>query len=345
VPARLRRFLRSAAADVLHYSAAAESWRLFRRTVLHRNEVCVLGLHRVLTKSEKSRSNSLDAMVLNETTFVALLAHLKNRFHVIPLESLFKNKAEQAAGSKPWCLLTFDDGWQDTYTRAYPALKKFALPAAVFLATGSMESRGGFWVEQVKKAWNATASRAHMMSALNRLGSEGTRRLTEIENIVEWLKRMPADKRDAFLNELLPSVNSSESETDPVDAMLTWQQAVEMGRHGIEIGAHTVTHPLLSYENDATVERELCQSKQTLEEKLGKPVRAFAYPNGDWDGRVRRWVKQAGYECAFTTRPGWYDQRQDPYTIRRILLHEGNVTDRNGQFSPAMLSLTLAGRA
>ena len=74
-------------------------------------------------------------------------------------------------------------------------------------------------------------------------------------------------------------------------------------------------------------------------------MRTFAYPNGNWDERVRQLVKEAGYERAFTTRPGWYDQRQDPYTIRRILLHEGNVTDRDGRFSPAMLSLTLAGRA
>jgi peptidoglycan/xylan/chitin deacetylase (PgdA/CDA1 family) len=150
------------------------------------------------------------------------------------------------------------------------------------------------------------------------------------------------DKRDALLRQLLPA---TEPETDSVDSMLTWQQAIEMSRNGIEIGAHTVTHPLLSYENDTAVERELYQSKQTVEQKLGKPVHAFAYPNGNWDERVRKWVKQTGYDCAFTTRPGWFDRRQDPYTICRILLHEGNVTDRNGQFSPAMLSLTLAGRA
>jgi peptidoglycan/xylan/chitin deacetylase (PgdA/CDA1 family) len=143
---------------------------------------------------------------------------------------------------------------------------------------------------------------------------------------------------------LLPSEENCDG-PDEVDSMLTWNQAIEMSRDGIEMGAHTVGHPLLSYENDATVERELCVSKQTLEEKLGKKVRAFAYPNGDWDERVRRCVQQVGYEGAFSTRPGWYRQGQDPYIIRRILLHEGNVTDRKGHFSPAMLSLALAGRA
>jgi peptidoglycan/xylan/chitin deacetylase (PgdA/CDA1 family) len=241
--------------------------------------------------------------------------------------------------------VTFDDGWQDTYTRAYPALKKFSIPATVFLATGSMEHRGGFWVEEVKKAWSIPERRTHMISAASKASNESNHRFTEIENIVEWLKHMPAAKRDPLLTQLLLPTSDSKAGEDLVDSMLTWQQAIEMGDNGIDIGAHTVTHPLLSYESDPDVERELCQSKQTLEEKLRKPVRAFAYPNGNWDERVRKLVKQAGYERAFTTRPGWYDQRQDPYTIRRILLHEGNVTDRDGQFSPAMLGLTLAGRA
>jgi len=283
-------------------------------------------------------------MVLGEVTFVKLLEYLQQRFHVVSFETFFRGEAEDAGKSKPRCLLTFDDGWRDTYTTAYPWLKKFGMPATVFLATGSIEGQGGFWVEQLKRAWTMPSSRAQMKSVLSQVTSQDKGQLTELEDIVEWLKHMPAEKRHSFLQRLLPSEQNSDCRYE-VDSMLTWDEAIEMSRDGIEMGAHTVTHPLLSYENDATVERELRLSKQTLEEKLGKKVRAFAYPNGDWDERVRRWVQQVSYECAFTTRPGWYHQGQDPYTVCRILLHEGNATGRNGQFSPAMLSLTLAGRA
>jgi peptidoglycan/xylan/chitin deacetylase (PgdA/CDA1 family) len=218
------------------------------------------------------------------------------------------------------------------------------MPATVFLATGSIERRGGFWVEQLKKAWRVPSSRAQMISALGRLDEKNTGRLVGLEDIVEWLKHMPDEKRHSLLLQLIPA-EENEDGPDEVDSMMTWGQAIEMSRDGVEIGAHTVNHPLLSYESDTTVDCELRVSKQVLEEKLGKKVRAFAYPNGDWDERVRRSVEHAGYECAFTTRPGWYNQRQDPFTIRRILIHEGNITGRDGQFSPAMLSLSLAGRA
>ncbi|MGB2887263.1 MAG: polysaccharide deacetylase family protein [Candidatus Acidiferrales bacterium] len=272
-------------------------------------------------------------MVLNDVTFIRLLEYLQRRFQVVSLETLLSDEKGEVSQGKPWCLLTFDDGWRDTYTTAYPWLKKFGMPATVFLATGSVERRGGFWVEQLRKAWRVPSSRAQMRSVLSQF--------TELEDIVEWLKHMPTERRNSVLERLLP-VSENGDAPDDVDSMLTWKQAIEMSRDGVEMGAHTVNHPLLSYENDLTIERELRLSKQTLEEKLGKNARAFAYPNGDWDEHVRQWVEQVGYECAFTTHPGWYDQRLDPYTIRRIVLHEGNVTGRDGQFSPAVLSLTLA---
>jgi peptidoglycan/xylan/chitin deacetylase (PgdA/CDA1 family) len=296
----------------------------------------------VLTKAEQYRSNSLDGMMLSDVTFVRLLEYLRRRFHLVSLETFFGSHTEEADKSKPWCLLTFDDGWRDTYTTAYPWLKKFGMPATVFLATGSIEGRGGFWVEQLKRLWRIPSSRAQMKSVLSQVAGQNKCQVADLEDIVEWLKHMPAEKRHSFLRRLLPSEENSDYSGE-VDSMLTWNQVIEMSRNGVEIGTHTVSHPLLSYESDATVERELCISKQTLEEKLGKKVRAFTYPNGDWDERVRQWVEQVGYECAFTTRPGWHRGGQDPYTIRRILLHEGNVTGRNGQFSPAMLNFTLAG--
>jgi peptidoglycan/xylan/chitin deacetylase (PgdA/CDA1 family) len=341
--ARARRLLHFAVAGLFYYSGGPALLRFFRRRILRQNEVCVLGLHRVLTRDEWSRSNSLDGMVITDVTFERLLEDLQRQFQVVSLETLLQEGSSDTDRQKPWCVVTFDDGWRDTYTRAYPSLKKFGMAATVFIASGSIEHRGGFWVERLNKAWKVSSSRARIESVLGGLVNRNTSQLRELENIVEWLKRMPMEKRDLLLMQMLPSEESSDDAGD-VDSMMTWKQVIEISRNGMEIGAHTVSHPLLTYEDDTTVERELRASKQTLEQKVGKNVRSFAYPNGDCDERVRRSVEQAGYNCAFTTRPGWYNLRQDCYSIRRILLHEGNLTGIDGQYSPAMLSLTLAGR-
>jgi peptidoglycan/xylan/chitin deacetylase (PgdA/CDA1 family) len=342
--AKLRRFLHVAVAAILHYSGALALRRRFRQTLFRRDEVCILGLHRVLTRSEQERSNSLDGMIILEDTYLALLEHLTKRFNVISLEDFLRGESQTAVSAKPRCLITFDDGWADTYSRAFTGLKKFRLPAVAFLATGTIGTRGGFWVEKVKRAWRLPQTRERLESALRECPKAGAQTGADLEAVVDWLKRMPATRRNAILELMLPADQAS-SEREEVDAMLSWDQAKEMSGGGIEIGAHTVTHPLLTYEDKAAAEEELKLSKQMLESALGIEVRAFAYPNGDWNEAVRDQVAESGYRCAFTTKPAWHALGENPYSISRVLLHEGNITAREGKFSPAMLDLTLEGWA
>jgi peptidoglycan/xylan/chitin deacetylase (PgdA/CDA1 family) len=341
---KLRRLLHVTVAKILYYSGALGLWRWCRRKLLRKDEVCVVGLHRILTRAEQERSNSLDGMIIRDVTYLGLLAYLQRRFQVVSLNDFLTDAEQRAGASKPQCIITFDDGWADTYSRAFPGLKQFGLPAVVFLATGAIGSCGGFWVEQVKRAWRTPSARLRMQSAMRDFSDKMAFTPTDLEAVVDWLKRMPTGRRTAILERMLPTDRDSHRQ-DEIDAMLTWDQAREMSDVGVEIGAHTVTHPLLSYEDDASVERELKLCKQTLEEKLGKEVRAFAYPNGDWNERIRDQVAEIGYRCAFTTRSAWHQRGEDPYTISRVLLHEGNITAQQGEFSAAMLHLTLAGWA
>lgn len=338
--AKLRRFLHCVAADLLYYSGLLRLRLFFRRRVLGRQEVCVLGLHRVLKTEEANRSNSLEGIVLREATFVKLLEYLSRHFSMLSLSAFLANTSQDAVHSKPLCLITFDDGWADTYTTAYPWLKKFGMPAGVFLTTGLVEDRGIFWFERLAQAWKNLCRQEGIQARLRGLlpaNAQGT----SVEVFIEFLKHMPAAKRQQILDSLPLAVETHDPH-DQLDQMLTWDEVSEMNSNGIDFGSHTVTHPLLSYEDDVTVECELRTSKETLEKQLSEQVRAFAYPNGDCDNRIRLQVEQAGYQSAFGTGPGWHVSGQDTLDIRRILIHEGNVTKRPGQFSPSMFNLTLA---
>jgi peptidoglycan/xylan/chitin deacetylase (PgdA/CDA1 family) len=335
--ARVRRFLHFLLAELLYYSGSLAVWRFFRTRVCGRGHICVLGFHRVLSESEIPRSNSLPAIVMKESTFINLLEYVKQRFQVIGIEGI---QQPSQNGSSPCCILTFDDGWKDNYTRAYPWIRDCGVPATIFLTTGLIGGEDTFWVERLIEAWRDPVSRQRLqLYAADRLATGEI--VPGVDYIIEYFKRMPSAQRDQVLSPLL-SDGSQTRRTDSADRMLSWDEVTEMSQGGIEFGAHTVTHPLLPYEDEATIEREVREAKVTLEEKLKKRVRAFAYPNGDWNPRARESVAAAGYECAFTTQQGWYQRGQDPYTIHRILLHEGNVTGRNGEFSPAMFALTLA---
>jgi len=338
--ARVRRLLRFVLASSLHYSGGFRVWDFLRRRVLRRSDICVLGFHRILSEEEYLLSDSLGGIVLRETTFARILEYLAQHFHVVPLEAFLGGKLGRTGASKPYCILTFDDGWRDNFTTACPWLKKLHMPATIFLITGLVGTQNAFWVERLKKAWKDSATRERIQAHL-RAEVEQSGQHANVDGVVEHLKHMPSASRQSFLNRVLPAGLDVDGQAE-VDRMLTWEQVITMSRDGIEFGAHTVSHPLLPYESDADIRYELDVAKQCLEEKLGSKTEAFAYPNGTWDDRVRLHVKEAGYKCAFTTRRGWYRQGADLYTIPRVLLHEGNVTGARGEFSPAIFAFALA---
>jgi peptidoglycan/xylan/chitin deacetylase (PgdA/CDA1 family) len=327
----LRTKSRLALAGLLHGTGALAVHRRLRSDT----ESCVIGLHRILREPELGQAASQPAIVMREETFDRLLAFLKSRFRVLTLEEFLESNGA-APASRPRCLITFDDGWRDTYLTAWPLLRRHGLPAAVFLATGFLGTDRTFWVERLLNVWRdearRSALRAHFWREIPAAVAGD-----DPEPIVEALKRMAGARRERILEPVLDGAGAG-----PADRMMSWDEAREMAGDGISFGAHTVSHPLLTFEQDETVERELTESRRAIEEQLGKPARAFAYPNGDWDERVRSFVLR-NFEYAFTTASGWHRRGQDRFTVRRILLHEGNVIGSDGDFSAAAASLTLTG--
>ena len=270
----IRHSLRCLAAEVLHGSGSLRLYGSVRRK-LWPAEVCVLGLHRVLSAEEYGRVNSLEAILMRESTFGEMLAYLKQRFQVISLDTFLQPRKPTRQRTKPLCLITFDDGWRDNYTTALPLLRKFDLPAVVFLATATMGQPDGFWVEQFIAAWKDTPRRDRMQLHWQALQKDGNDPLV-LETVIELLKHKSSAERDRMLAQLLPAKDKPEASTQ-VDRMLSWQEAMEMAESGVEIGSHTVNHPLLPYEDDSSLREELAQSKRIIEGRLGKSVSAFEW--------------------------------------------------------------------
>lgn len=337
----LRRIAICTFAGLLYYSGLFRLRSFFRRKILGQREVSILGLHRVLSKDEEARANSQPGIVLKEATFEKMLEFIGRRYRVVKMDDFLDLGRSHVRSSKPPCLITFDDGWRDNYTTAFPLLKKHGLPAVIFLVTGLVEEGGVFWVEQLIHEWRDPDRRKEMQEQFEMLTGASISG-SDIEPMIEYFKHMQAKDRREALAKIVPDAAVKLGKMDG-DAMLTWDQVLVMYKGGVEFESHTATHPLLVYEDDQSVEYELRACKQALEKKLNRKVRAFAYPNGTWDERVRNAVEKAGYECAFTTERGVHRFGGDPYAMRRVLLHEGNITGLDGKFSPALLNLRLSG--
>jgi peptidoglycan/xylan/chitin deacetylase (PgdA/CDA1 family) len=103
----------------------------------------------------------------------------------------------------------------------------------------------------------------------------------------------------------------------PRQSLLSWAQIREMDRHGIEFGAHTVTHPRLDRLPSDSMEREIMNSKHAIEDRLGHPIDLFAYPYGRWSP-VSKTVVRRAFAGACTTHLAVVGPRSDPLALPRV---------------------------
>jgi peptidoglycan/xylan/chitin deacetylase (PgdA/CDA1 family) len=123
-------------------------------------------------------------------------------------------------------------------------------------------------------------------------------------------------------------------------ATMTWDQLREVAERGVEIGSHTVSHPHLTRLADDELDRELSESKERIEDELGRPVRLLAYPYGEHDARVHEAVRRAGYSAAFAQWPG--SSMRNPFALPRVSFYRGEslrrVALKTTRLGPAMAS-------
>jgi peptidoglycan/xylan/chitin deacetylase (PgdA/CDA1 family) len=322
-------------AATLHYSGVLTVCRWWRNS--RARQVYVLGLHRVLTPEEAARTCSEPGVVMLLPTFRRLLQTLQRDFEIISLREF--TASHWGKSGRAACLLTFDDAWRDTFGNALPVLRDGGFPAVVFAPSGLIGSDQSFWVERLTQLWREFGGDSKPLPRM--LGAMlGQIAIPNLDAAIAALKQVPATRRESIVQALCDQCHCGSPEA--LDHFMSREQ-LRSAAPTLQVESHTVTHPLLTFEDQVTIERELRLSKQTLERDTGAEVTAFAYPSGAWDERVRSAVEKAGYHWAFTTRAAPYRADCDPLTVPRFLLHEGNVTGPHGQFSPAMLHFQLMG--
>src|SRR5215471_6751618 len=251
-----------------------------------RTGIRILAYHRVLPAlSETGRPFIFDEGVISATTksFYRQMDYVRRNYDVISFKDLLAIEEERNAPPRRPLIITFDDGYRDNYTDAFPVLKEFGMPATIFLATGHMSRTSLFWWDQVAFCFKRTEKPEIVLEEISTdplpLGSDGERRHA-IESVLSWMKGIPETRRACFTIEL-PHALGVAVPSDIADGMhLSWDEIREMADHGIEFGSHTVTHPVLSNVDDDRLEKEVFESKKAIERELGREAIVFSYPVG-----------------------------------------------------------------
>lgn len=317
-----------------------------------RQRAVVLTYHRVLTPAERERSASHEAMVVDRQVFAQQMALLRRRFKVLSLGEFTRHLERREAFPDSSCLITFDDGWRDTFHNAYPILKALRLPAVVFLPVGYIGGRRVFWQEALTHLLTLAIARARTDRSLReRVGAilrpAGMDRLldtmpgdqrADVSAAVASRKKSPASGTESLVEALARELRVNTEEFSRIDGFLNWEQVREMAEGGIEFGGHGMEHRLLTKVTDEEVRVEVETSRDTIGRALGRHVDAFCYPNGYVTPAVAERVRGAGYKVAFTTNRRPVQRGDEPLLVGRLNVHDG-VTRTDAMFLARILGV------
>lgn len=212
-------------------------------------------------------------------------------------------------------VITFDDGYADNATVALPILQRYGLSATFFIATGFLDG-GRMWNDTVIECIRRCPLKTIDLSRFGRgrfaLDSPAARRQA-IDAVLPGIKYLDLAARVQAIAHLQALCGDSKL---PDDLMMSSDQVVHLHRAGMEIGGHTVMHPILTELSDDDGAREMAAGRERLQQLTGAPVDVFAYPNGkpgrDYAIQHVALARRAGFRCAVSTAAGVVGADSDP---------------------------------
>ena len=215
----------------------------------------ILMYHSISEATEK-RAHPYYWTATTPAIFADHMRHLyEQNYTTVSLQDAVRRIETHSVKREKLVVLTFDDGYRDSYTQAFPTLRRYGFTATVFLPT-------------------------------------------------------------AYIGETSRRFNGA--------GCLTWNQVRDLSRSGVHFGSHTVTHPQLRTLKAEAIRDEVRRSKETIEEKLGCPVKSFAYPfalpetDRAFRQRLRGILEETGYENGVSTIIGTADQSGDRFLMKRL---------------------------
>lgn len=290
------------------------------------------------------------SICVSPRNFAQQMEVLRKFGEVVSLQEL--NQKLQQGKTPHWQIaITFDDGYTDNLYNAKPLLERYDIPATMFLTSGYMEQKRDLWWDELNRLLlepgslpevlcleiNGTTHRWELGTAANyseeeyqrdrhwrALGEENpTPRHTLYRTLYWLLSPLLPEARQKVMDELLVGCGCVPT-LHPNHRILNLEEVSTLGNELISIGAHSVTHPFLSFLPTARQRQEIQDSKTHLEEIIGQKVVSFAYPHGNYSEETADLVREAGFMSACTTYPRTVWKQCDRFKLPRVVVEDWN---------------------
>jgi peptidoglycan/xylan/chitin deacetylase (PgdA/CDA1 family) len=254
---------------------------------------------------------------------------LKEKRTVVPLAWL----ADRLARGLPvegTAVVTFDDGYADTFHQGLPILSALDCPATVFLATGFIGTGSNMWWDILARLFflpgvlppQVRIDTLHRPIAID--GTSAKSRTLTYRRISDLVRRLPSPERDAIVCDLARQIRGNLEDMES-DRLMTPDEVIRWRSKGMfDVGAHTVTHPSLPALPDRYKASEIEDSCRTCADLIGDAPAGFAYPYGNYDASTISSVIAARVDMAVTTEKRTVSRNESPFKLPRYYVGNWN---------------------
>jgi len=282
----------------------------------------VLTYHRV---DEGARRPWLDPSLISASPhdFEQQMAYLARHYEIVTMQDVLEVvKYQKYKDLSPRAVLvTFDDGYCDFKEQVWPILKRYKIPATLFVPTMYPDHPDQtFWWDDLYQALQNAIYKEPLDTPIGRLSlSNIVSRNQAYQRLKNYLKTLKHSEVISKVSEICSKLDVQLA----INSIMSWDTLRKLNREGLTIGAHTRTHPLLNRISLDEAKEEVICSFDDLQREIGFALPIFAYPGGAFSQDVVSMLEREGFTLAFTTKRGVNNMaRMNPLQIQRINVGE-----------------------
>jgi peptidoglycan/xylan/chitin deacetylase (PgdA/CDA1 family) len=294
-------------------------------------------------------SNDPHWVAITPKRFAEQMDVIRKYFVPIRLQELLMALQERKVPKRA-VVVTFDDGYADNLHEAVPLLERYAIPSTVFVTAGQVGSQRESWWDELDRLllqpgilppelrlningnifdFQLNGSSTYTKQDYRRdrdwnIAREDDRgpRQYLFRKLLRVMSTMPGEERDRMVADLTTWAGADPC-ARPTHRPLTIDELIRLGKCALtEVGAHTMTHPMLAKLSVIDQRREIEQSKQTLEAILNGPVKSFAFPFGSSSPETVAIVRDEGFACACSTNADVVSKGTDCFQLPRLCVRD-----------------------
>ena len=301
--------------------------------IQERKDRYVLGYHRILSAKQAQCEGVHHSLWITPEMLESQIRWMRCVGEIVSYSRIIDFTK---SSDRPLFTLTFDDGWKDNNVHALPILRKYHVPALIFLATDAVETGALFWPQDIATKTQRVAAKGRSEQVVasllecwpERAPGRHVKQATVtvlVEQWIEAIKLLDERERRQYIEQYFRRLNLS---TTPLEGfIMSWEEAREMHAFGIDFGSHTHHHSILKGLPAELIENELKLSRSLIAENLQIEADSFCYPNGRYSGTEGAILSRCGYRFGFSLDSRSLRQCTDNFYIPRFLVSEGSAAN------------------